>query len=84
MTNWTPQVYGKNGGSDAESDDIGERIHLAAESAHRVRHAGDAAVQAVQHHGCADGLGRHLEVRIGAELPGGREERTFDRAAGSR
>ena len=71
---------GQNGGSDAEGDDVGERIHFAAEIADGVRHAGDAAVQPVQHHGGADRLGRHFEVRIGAELSAGREQRAFDGA----
>ena len=41
---------------DAEADHVGERIHFAAEIADGVGHARDAAVQAIQEDGDADGI----------------------------
>ncbi len=80
MTNCDAPGEREHGGSDAEGDDVGERIHLAAEIADGVGHAGDAAVQAIQHHGGADGLGGDFEMRIAAELSAGAEQRALDGA----
>ncbi len=80
MTNSTPQVNASTAGRDAEGDDVGERIHFAAKIADGVGHAGDAAVQSIQHHCGADGFGGHFEMRIGAELSAGAQQRAFQRA----
>ncbi len=49
-------------GSDAESDDVGERVEFAAELAFGVGHARDAAVERVEGDGEADGDGGVIEV----------------------
>ena len=73
----TPGV-GENGGSDAEGDYVGERIHLSAEIAGGVGEASDSAIQAVQHDGDSNGLSRDLEIRVAAKVPGGSEQDSLD------
>jgi hypothetical protein len=48
----------------AEGHHVGQRIHLLAEGALRVGHAGHAAVQAVQHHGHEDPGRRQVEAAV--------------------
>ncbi len=47
---------------DAEADDVGQRIEFPSEIAGGIGHAGDASVEAVEHHGEANRLRRHLEA----------------------
>ena len=54
---------GKHAGRDAEGDDVGERVELLAEVAGGVGHAGDAAVDAIEEDGEADGERGAVEVR---------------------
>ena len=53
---------GQDGGRHAEADDVGQRIHFAAEIAGGVGHARDAPIQPVQKHRSADGFGGDLEM----------------------
>ncbi len=57
-------------GSEAERDHVSQRIHLAAEIAHCVGHARDAAVETVQENSPAkQGSGRlKMEARAGCSL----------------
>ena len=60
----------QHGGSDAEADHVGERIHFTAEIAGGVGHARDAAVQAVEQNSQADGYWRRSRKwRSAPEVP---------------
>jgi len=54
----------ENGRSDAEADDVCERIEFAPEFAGGIRHARDAAVQSVEDHGKPDRLGGNFEILL--------------------
>jgi hypothetical protein len=64
----------------AETHSVRQRIHLAAEIAGGVGHARDAAVQTVEEHGRADGLGRHGELIGRAGAANGRQHGTAERS----
>ena len=52
----------EDAGSDAEGDDVGERVKFLAEVAGRVGHAGDAAVQRVEGNREQDGERSEIEM----------------------
>ena len=56
----------KHGRSDAEADDVRERIELHAKFGVGAGHARDAAVEGVEKNGEANGAGSMVEIRGGA------------------
>ncbi len=71
----------KNGRRDAEADDIGQRIELAAEFARRIRQTRDAAVEPVRPCRESDRSRRNVEIRrrqAGVRGEGHRAVNRFD------
>ena len=54
----------EHGGGDAESDDIGEGVELAAKVGLGVGHSGDASVEGVERDGKKDREGGAVEVAV--------------------
>ena len=59
-----PPEIGQNCRSQAEGDDIRQRIDLPAELAAGVGHAGDPSVQSIEDHGKADRNGGQVELTL--------------------
>ena len=52
----------KDGGRNAKADDVGQRIQLTAKIAGGICHAGDPAIEAIEHHSKTNGLRSNLKT----------------------